>query len=75
MDHAEKKMDTRKYSNKIVLAAGAAWNKLHEYYNKASETTHYITTILDPRWKIKYFQDWEYEDDDDNSYYRNAKRM
>jgi hypothetical protein len=70
MGHAEKKTDKKKNSNNIVLAAHAAWNKLHEYYNKTSETAHYIATILDPRWKIKYFQDWE-----DDSCYNNAKRM
>jgi hypothetical protein len=52
------------------------WVKLHEYYNKASEEAHYIATILDPRWKIRYFKDWEDEDDgDDNSFYNDAKKM
>ncbi|EXX53409.1 hypothetical protein RirG_244130 [Rhizophagus irregularis DAOM 197198w] len=53
MGHAEKKMNKDKTPNNIALAANAAWNKLYEYYNKASEETHYIATILDPRWKIK----------------------
>ncbi|CAB4441712.1 unnamed protein product [Rhizophagus irregularis] len=45
-------------------------------YNKASEETHYIATILDPHWKIKYFKDWEDgENGDDNLYYKNAKEM
>ncbi|CAB4384627.1 unnamed protein product [Rhizophagus irregularis] len=34
---------------KLTLAANVAWNKLYGYYNKASEKTHYIATILDPR--------------------------
>ncbi|GBC12853.2 zinc finger BED domain-containing protein RICESLEEPER 2-like [Rhizophagus irregularis DAOM 181602=DAOM 197198] len=76
MGHAEKKMNKNKTSNNIALAANAAWNKLYEYYNKASEETHYIATILDPRWKIKYFKDWEDgENGDDNLYYKNAKEM
>ncbi|UZO19644.1 uncharacterized protein OCT59_010924 [Rhizophagus irregularis] len=37
MGHAEKKMNKNKTSNNIALAANAAWNKLYEYYNKASE--------------------------------------
>ncbi|CAB4374518.1 unnamed protein product [Rhizophagus irregularis] len=74
--HAEKKMNKNKTSNNIALAANAAWNKLYEYYNKASEETHYIATILDPCWKIKYFKDWEDgENGDDNLYYKNAKEM
>ncbi|POG60248.1 ribonuclease H-like domain-containing protein [Rhizophagus irregularis DAOM 181602=DAOM 197198] len=76
MGHAEKKMNKNKTSNNIALAANAAWNKLYEYYNKASEETHYIATILDPRWKIKYFKDWEDgENGDDNLYYKNAKEI
>ncbi|PKB97078.1 hypothetical protein RhiirA5_433765 [Rhizophagus irregularis] len=49
MGHAEKKMNKDKTPNNIALAANAAWNKLYEYYNKASKETHYIATILDPR--------------------------
>ncbi|CAB4428634.1 unnamed protein product [Rhizophagus irregularis] len=76
MGHAEKKMNKDKTPNNIALAANAAWNKLYEYYNKASEETHYIATILDPRWKIKYFKDWEDEENgDDNIYYKNAKKI
>ncbi|GBC35990.2 ribonuclease H-like domain-containing protein [Rhizophagus irregularis DAOM 181602=DAOM 197198] len=33
----------------VTLAANVAWNKLYRYYNKASEKTHYIATILDLR--------------------------
>ncbi|CAB4409531.1 unnamed protein product [Rhizophagus irregularis] len=72
------KLSTEMYKtpNNIALAANAAWNKLYEYYNKASEETHYIATILDPRWKIKYFKDWEDEENgDDNIYYKNAKKI
>ncbi|GBC32317.2 zinc finger BED domain-containing protein RICESLEEPER 2-like [Rhizophagus irregularis DAOM 181602=DAOM 197198] len=76
MGHAEKKMNKDKTPNNIALAANAAWNKLYEYYNKASEETHYIATILDPRWKIKYFKDWEDEENgDENMYYKNAKKI
>ena len=76
MSHAKKKMNKDKTSNNIALAANAAWSKLYEYYNKASEETHYIATILDPRWKIQYFKDWgDEEDGDDNVYYKNAKKM
>jgi hypothetical protein len=48
MGHAEKKKDKNKTSNNIALEANVAWKKLYEYYNKASEETHYIATILDP---------------------------
>ena len=76
MGHAKKKMDKNKTSNNIILAANAAWNKLYEYYNKAFEETHYIATILDPCWKIRYFKDWEDEENGDNNmYYENAKKM
>ncbi|CAB5364972.1 unnamed protein product [Rhizophagus irregularis] len=65
-----------KLSTEMSLAANAAWNKLYEYYNKASEETHYIAIILDPCWKIKYFKDWEDgENGDDNLYYKNTKEM
>ncbi|RIA83425.1 hypothetical protein C1645_833858 [Glomus cerebriforme] len=59
------------YTNRIIFI----YLFLIGYYNKAFETTHYIITILDSRWKIKYFQDWKYKKDNNNSYYRNAKRI
>ena len=55
MDHAEKIMKDGKSSKSLVAAAKVAWNKLSEYYNKTSESVHYISTIIDPRWKLEYF--------------------
>ena len=78
MNHAEK-IVSKQTSTNITSAADVAWTKLSEYYNKASEEAHYISTILDPRWKIKYFKDWasgdEEGDGDDNSYYKDAKKL
>ncbi|CAG8584242.1 13799_t:CDS:2, partial [Dentiscutata heterogama] len=68
MDHCEKRINDQA-CDKISDAAKAAWEKLQEYYNKTSESYHYISTILDPRWKIKYFQTWT-NDNYDQVYYK-----
>lgn len=73
MDHCEKKINN-KASDKISKAAKEAWDKLREYYNKTSESYHYISTILDPRWKLKYFQSWA-ADKDNQVYYKHAKDL
>jgi hypothetical protein len=56
MDHAEKIMKDGKSLKSLVAAAKVAWNKLSEYYNKTSESVHYISMIIDLRLKLKYFQ-------------------
>ncbi|CAG8821877.1 3793_t:CDS:2, partial [Gigaspora margarita] len=60
-------MDTQ-ISDNISKAAKAAWDKLHDYYNKISESYHYASTILDPCWKLKYFQtnNLTIQNEDDN---------
>ncbi|CAG8854647.1 14993_t:CDS:1, partial [Gigaspora margarita] len=47
MDHCEKRINNQA-CNKVSSAAKIAWDKLQEYYNKTSESYHYISTILDP---------------------------
>ena len=73
MDHAEKIMKDGKSSKSLVAAAKVAWNKLSEYYNKTSESVHYISTIIDPRWKLEYFRSWIENDDD--IFHRKAKNL
>ncbi|CAG8533148.1 4289_t:CDS:1, partial [Dentiscutata heterogama] len=73
MDHCEKRINDQA-CDKISDAAKAAWEKLQEYYNKTSESYYYISTILDPRWKIKYFQTWA-NDNYDQVYYKDAKNL
>ncbi|CAG8607822.1 13158_t:CDS:2 [Cetraspora pellucida] len=48
MDYYEKRINDQA-CNKISDAAKAAWEKLQEYYNKTSESYHYISMIFDPR--------------------------
>ncbi|CAG8510227.1 846_t:CDS:2, partial [Dentiscutata erythropus] len=57
-----------------INAAKAAWEKLQEYYNKTLESYHYISTILDPCWKIKYFQTWA-NDNYDQVYYKDYRSL
>ncbi|CAG8666084.1 21618_t:CDS:2 [Dentiscutata erythropus] len=73
MDHYEKRINDQA-CDKISDVAKAAWKKLQEYYNKTLESYHYIFTILDPRWKIKYFQTWA-NDNYDQVYYKDAKNL
>ncbi|CAG8750102.1 6327_t:CDS:1, partial [Racocetra fulgida] len=49
IDHCEKRMNNTEISKKIAMSAKAIWDKLQEYYNKTSDSFHYIATILDPQ--------------------------
>ncbi|CAG8852460.1 4507_t:CDS:2, partial [Gigaspora margarita] len=74
MDHAEKRINNTQISEKITMAAQATWDKLKEYYNKTSDSFHYVATILDPRWKLKYFQSWT-NNKEDEVYFNIAKDL
>ncbi|CAG8706123.1 8201_t:CDS:2 [Gigaspora rosea] len=58
MNYAEKRINNIQISEKIIMAIQATWDKLKQYYNKTSDSFHYVATILDPRWKLKYFHSW-----------------
>jgi len=40
----------------LFIAARAAWDKIHKYYNKTNNT-HTVVTLLDPRCNVDYFKD------------------
>ena len=48
MDYTEKIMNDGKSSKSLVAAVKVVWNKLSKYYNKTSESVHYISMIIDP---------------------------
>ncbi|KAF0407217.1 zinc finger BED domain-containing protein DAYSLEEPER-like isoform X1 [Gigaspora margarita] len=74
MDHAKKRINNTQISEKITMVAQATWDKLKQYYNKISNSFHYVATILDPRWKLKYFKSWA-SNKEDEVYFNVAKDL
>ena len=58
IDHTEE-YEVIKESSKLFLVntATICKTKLLEYYNKTNDA-YLIATILDPRFKMKYYRDW-----------------
>ncbi|GBB87371.1 hypothetical protein RclHR1_13820001 [Rhizophagus clarus] len=58
MDRLEAYCENFDSSNDIVIAVKAGLKKLEFYYEKSDETTMYtIATVLDPRFKLGYYED------------------
>jgi cobyrinic acid a,c-diamide synthase len=64
IDHTEDFINTENIVS-IKEAAEKCKEKLKEYYNKTNET-YLIATILDPRFKILYYEENEWSHDEIN---------
>ena len=62
IDHIEDTISLDNIKPVIKEAAESCKNKLLEYYNKTNET-YLIATILDPRFKMQYYKDNNWEED------------
>jgi hypothetical protein len=56
IDHIEDTASLESAEQIIITAAAICKEKLEEYYNKTNKTC-LIATILDPRFKIQYYED------------------
>lgn len=61
-DNTEDDNENEKWSQLIKEAAKKCKKKLLEYYNKTNDS-YLVSVILDPRLKLTYFQDNNWEDE------------
>jgi len=61
-DNTEDDNENEKWSQLIKEAAKKCKRKLLEYYNKTNDS-YLVSVILDPRLKLTYFQDNNWEDE------------
>jgi uncharacterized protein DUF4413 len=61
IDHIEDTVDLENADQIIIAAAATCKEKLEEYYNKTNKTC-LIATILDPRFKIQYYEDSNWDE-------------
>ena len=61
-DNIEDDNENEKWSQLIKNAAKKCKRKLIEYYNKTNDS-YLVSVILDPRLKLTYFQDNNWEDE------------
>jgi len=61
-DNTEDDNENEKWSQLIKEAAKKCKRKLIEYYNKTNDS-YLVSVILDPRLKLTYFQDNNWEDE------------
>ena len=61
INYTENTIDSMDIDPIIKEAAKKCWEKLTEYYNKISKT-YLVATILDPRFKMQYYENNKWED-------------
>lgn len=69
IDHIEDAASMDNIEPGFAEAIESCKNKLLEYYNKTNET-YLIATILDPRLKLQYYKDNEWEAEMVNDIYK-----
>jgi hypothetical protein len=62
MDEIEDFVDTHSESKAIAEAAEAAKEKLKMYYKKGDAAVYSVATVLDPRLKLEYYREHDWED-------------
>lgn len=62
IDHIEDTVGKNNIEPTIKEAANMCKAKLLKYYNKTNET-YLVATVLDPRLKLQYYKDNNWEDD------------
>lgn len=69
IDHIEDTASIDNLEPEIAAAIESCKSKLLEYYNKTNKT-YLIATILDPRLKLQYYKDNDWEEEIVNGIYK-----
>ncbi|GBB95627.1 hypothetical protein RclHR1_02580010 [Rhizophagus clarus] len=67
--------ETNTKSNDVINAANDAKSKLQQYYLSSDRLVYVIATIIDPRHKLQYYIDNEFEDEYINTYKNQIKEL